>query len=284
MNQSATIKLFLPLGDPKRLRTAELSNWSGKAIAAPRTDLDLLLQREELSKPGVYFLLGADPETGKSMAYIGEAEAVADRLKQHKVKEFWSSAIAFVSKDENLTKSHIRYLEGRLIETAKEVARYKLQNSQGSGAKLPESDLNDMEVFLERVSQLLPVLGSELLSPVTVKKESGPVEPRYTCSMKGALARGERTPNGFAVFKGSTAATQLRASVQKNGPWIVSLREQLLNEGALIEENGFLVFTKDVEFSSPSAAAAVVHGGNAAGPIAWKTEDGRTLKEIEENS
>ena len=217
MNQSATIRLFLPLGDPKRLRTAELSNWSGKAIAAPRTDLDLLLQREELSKPGVYFLLGEDPATGNGMAYIGEAEAVADRLKQHKAKEFWSAAIAFVSKDENLTKSHIRYMEGRLIEIATDVARYKLQNSQGSGAKLPESDMNEMEVFLERVSQLLPVLGSELLSPIAVKNETGPAEPRYTCSMKGAFAKGERTANGFAVFKGSTAVTQLRESVYKNG-------------------------------------------------------------------
>jgi hypothetical protein len=30
---SATIKIFLVQGDPKRLRIAELSNWTGKAVA-----------------------------------------------------------------------------------------------------------------------------------------------------------------------------------------------------------------------------------------------------------
>lgn len=32
-----------PLGDAKSLRTAETSNWSGKAVAAPRTEIDELL-------------------------------------------------------------------------------------------------------------------------------------------------------------------------------------------------------------------------------------------------
>ena len=55
---SATIKLFLPLGDAKSLRTAEISNWTGKAVAAPRTELDELLAREELEKSDVYILIG----------------------------------------------------------------------------------------------------------------------------------------------------------------------------------------------------------------------------------
>src|SRR5258706_1041454 len=95
---SATIKLFLPRGDAKCLRTAEISNWSGKAVAAPRTEMDELLQREELDKPGVYILSGTDPTTGSPRAYIGEAEVIRERLKQHRTKEFWISAIVFVSK------------------------------------------------------------------------------------------------------------------------------------------------------------------------------------------
>jgi hypothetical protein len=98
---SATIKLFLPRGDAKSLRTAEISNWTGKAVAAPRTELDELLTREELEKAGVYILIGNDPLTNAARAYIGEAEIIRDRLKQHKTKEFWVSAIVFVSKDEN---------------------------------------------------------------------------------------------------------------------------------------------------------------------------------------
>lgn len=115
---SATIKLFLPRGDAKSLRTAEISNWTGKAISAPRTELDELLAREELDKAGVYILTGSDPQTNAPRAYIGEAEIIRDRLKQHKTKEFWVAAIVFVSKDENLTKAHVRYLEGRLLMEA----------------------------------------------------------------------------------------------------------------------------------------------------------------------
>lgn len=58
---SATIKLFLPHGDAKRLRVGEVSNWTGKALAAPRTELDDLLLREEAESAGVYFLFGSDP-------------------------------------------------------------------------------------------------------------------------------------------------------------------------------------------------------------------------------
>src|SRR5438094_1359497 len=140
---SATIKLFLPRGDAKSLRTAEISNWTGKAIAAPRTELEELLQREELDKAGIYILTGADPLSGSPHAYIGEAEVIRDRLKQHKTKEFWISAIVFVSKDENLTKAHIKHLEGRLISEATQVAKFTLENSQASGSKLPESDRED---------------------------------------------------------------------------------------------------------------------------------------------
>src|SRR5665811_1536220 len=97
----ATIKLFLPRGDAKSLRTAEISNWTGKAVAAPRTELDDFLAREELGKTGVYMPIGNDPQTNSPRAYIGEAEVIRERLKQHKAKEFWVSAVVFVSTDEN---------------------------------------------------------------------------------------------------------------------------------------------------------------------------------------
>ncbi|MDA8453039.1 hypothetical protein M4R23_25175, partial [Acidovorax sp. GBBC 3332] len=225
MNPSATIKLFLPFGDPKRVRTAEISNWSGKAVAAPKTDLADLLVRHELQSSGIYFLIGTNPETAELAAYIGEAEIVSERLKQHKSKEFWNSAIVFVSKDENLTKAHIRYLEGRLLERATMVGRYKLTNTQVSGARLPESDQQDMEVFLERIAQLLPVLGSDILTPaVSLDVTQGAVEYLY-CSVKDVQAKGLRSPNGFTVLAGSSAVLKETDSAQKHGAWIGHLSQ-----------------------------------------------------------
>jgi Domain of unknown function (DUF4357) len=280
---SATIKLFLPRGDAKSLRTAEISNWTGKAIAAPRTELDELLQREELDKAGVYILSGSDPLSGSPRAYIGEAEVIRERLRQHKTKEFWVSAVVFVSKDENLTKAHIRYLENRLLTEAGQVGRCTLEQNQAGGSKLPESDREDMEVFLSHIRQLLPVLGSDLLIPIaqpTAKQQSGGI---LFCRMKGAEARGRRTPDGFVVFKGSTAVLRERESA-KRYPYVLTLRNQLIANGTLVEKNSFYEFTKDAEFSSPSAAAAVIEGGSANGLIEWRTEDGRVLKELDEQA
>jgi hypothetical protein len=280
---SATIKLFLPRGDAKSLRTAEISNWTGKAIAAPRTELDELLAREELEKAGVYILIGSDPLTNAARAYIGEAEVIRDRLKQHKTKEFWVSAIVFVSKDENLTKAHVRYLESRLLTEAAQIGRFTLEQNQAGGSKLPESDREDMEVFLARIRQLLPVLGSDILAPftqATAKAQPGGV---LFCRIKGAEARGQRTANGFVIFHGSTAVLEERPSAESY-PYVVAQRNQLIADSTLIESDGFLVFTKDAEFSSPSSAAVVIHGGSANGLTAWKTKDGKSLKQLDEQA
>jgi hypothetical protein len=283
---SAT-RSFCHGGDAKSLRTAEISNWTGKAIAAPRTELDDLLRREELDKAGVYILSGADPQSGMPHAYIGEAEVIRERLKQHKVKEFWVAAIVFVSKDENLTKAHVRYLENRLFTEAVKVGRCTLDQNQSSGSKLPESDREDMEVFLTHIRQLLPVLGSDLLIPIAqpaAKQQSGGI---LYCRMKGAEARGRRTPDGFVILEGSTAVLQERESAKK-WPYVVALRNKLIADSTLEQRDGFYRYTKDTEFTSPSAAGvpsaagAVIHGGSANGLREWKTREGKPLKELDE--
>jgi len=138
-----------------------------------------------------------------------------------------------------------------------------------------------MNVFLAKVEQLLPVLGQDFLKPVV--KLSVPVKPSelLTCTIKKVKASGRPTENGFLVLKGSEAVLEDRPSV-KNYPYPSTLRSQLLSEGALTEKTDRLVFTKDYEFSSPSAAASVIHGGHANGLIAWKNENGVTLKELEQ--
>lgn len=277
---SATIKIFLANGDPKRLRTAELSNWTGKAVAGPRSELDSVLAREESEKSGVYFLTGIDPETGKSTVYIGEAESIRDRVKGHLDKDFWNNISFFTSKDENLTKAHIRYLEGRLIEQEKKAGRAEVKNSQGSGSKLPESDREDMEIFLEKIHQLLPVLGVEVLVPTIATAASSSESEVLSCEIKGFKATGHLTPNGIVVLAGSQAVLHERPSARKY-PWPLNMRQQLMDQGALKENTDHLLFTQDIEFSSPSAAAAVIHGGHANGLTAWKNQDGKTLKKLE---
>jgi hypothetical protein len=275
--QPATIKLFLVHGSPNGLRIAELSNWSGKAIAAPRTEISALIKREELSSPGFYLLTGVDPESGDRALYIGEAENVANRLKNHASKDFWNSATVFVSKDENLTKAHIRYLEGILIDKALNNGSSVLMNAVSSGAKLPESDAAEMNVFLEKCLQLLPVLGvpefSEKIDQISESKDL------LYCKIKGLTASGKRTANGFIVFAGSQAVLEHRASAKV----VRAKREMLMEKGSLEKSDNHLVFVKDVEFGSPSTAGSVVRGGSTNGLTSWKNSKGIQLKTIAES-
>lgn len=274
---AATIKLFLPTGDPQGLKVAELSNWNGKALAAPRSELKELLAREEMEQPGVYCLTGTDDATSRPVAYIGEAETLGDRLRSHRDKDFWVRANVFLSKDESLTKAHTRYLEGRLIDEALKAGRWKLANTQSSGAKLPESDRAEMEVFFGKVAQLLPLLGCDLFGTAR-----GLVSPMpLLCTIHELKAYGYRTPGGFMVLKNSEAVKKLRPSAAKHAPWMAALQRQLIRDGSLVVGAEKLVFARDTEFSSPSRAAAIIRGGNANGQTEWRDSGGRTLKQIE---
>jgi len=278
---TATLKMFLAYGDPKRLRTVELSNWTGKAVSGPRSEFDKVLEREESVGAGVYFLTGIDPESNRSAIYIGEAECIKDRVKSHLSRDFWNNITFFITKDENLTKAHIKYLEGRLIDIARDAERSIVINSQGSGAKLPESDREDMEIFLEKMQQVLPVLGVE----VFLDKSSSTVHGKQkkellSCNIKDLTATGYLTPNGIVVLKGSQAVLKERASAQK-WPSVLVQRNRLIEENALVEKDSSYIFEKDVEFSSPSSAAATIHGGSANGLTAWVNKDGVQLKQLQ---
>ncbi|MBI9082487.1 MAG: GIY-YIG nuclease family protein [Desulfobacterales bacterium] len=281
MNDTATVRIFLTKGSPTSVRTAEISNWTGKAVAGPRSQIEEMLKREEAGKPGVYFLAGVNPESGRDRVYIGEAEIIRNRIKGHLDRDFWKTLVFFVSKDENLTKAHIKYLEGKLIETARAVGRFELENAQASGSHLPESDAADMDVFLYRMEQLLPILGQEFLKPVVKNEARARRTDLLFCEIKGFKATGRQTDNGFVVLKGSEAVLEERPSTQKY-QYAANLRAGLRSDGVVEEKNDRLVFLADHEFSSPSAAAAVIHGGQANGLTAWKDSKGVSLKQKEE--
>ncbi len=86
-----------------------------------------------------------------------------------------------------------------------------------------------------------------------------------------------------SCFRGSTAVLQERNAATK-WPNVIALRNNLIDDGTLVRKDGFCRFTRDYEFSSPSAAAAVIEGGRANGLIEWKTQDGRVLKALDEQA
>jgi len=283
MPDPSTVKIFFVDGEPDSIRTAEISNWTGKAVAGPRSRLNSLLTRPEADKPGVYFLMGVNPESGYNRVYVGQAESIQTRIKGHIDRDFWTNLLFFESKDGNLTRAHVQYLEGQLIDMIKRADRYELENSQASRSHLPESDRADMNVFLQRVELLLSSLGLNFLKPVPDSRGTSQLAGQLECSIKNVRAVGRRTDEGFLVLKGSEAVLQERPSSKKY-PSPSNMRSDLLSSGVLVARDDRLVFARDHQFSSPSAAASVIHGGHANGLTAWKDKAGRTLKQVEEDA
>lgn len=127
--------MFLVDGSAGGLTTAEITNWTGKVVCAPRSYLAELLRRSEAERTGAYVLLGDDPDAlGGQRCYIGEADVIGSRLRQHagdqRGKDFWTRVLIITSKDDNLTKAHGRYLEARLIRMAAQAGRSRLRTAQ----------------------------------------------------------------------------------------------------------------------------------------------------------
>jgi hypothetical protein len=281
-----TLRLYLSDGSPTGPIVAEIINWTGQVIVVPRSQLHEMAKREELQRTGVYILVGPDAQTGADRIYVGEADEVFDRLKSHDKddkKDFWTRAITITSKDFNLTKAHGRHLESRLIELARFANRATVTNGTAPGTKtLPESDVADMEYFLDQIKLMLPVLGFEFLRAPATREHAveSAMTPLLTMAEVGVLARAKEIEGAFIVLKGSTA----RRTGTQSWDGYVTLREDLVTQEKLVpKDSENFEFTDDVEFSSPSAAATVCAAGNRNGRTTWKLEDGRTYAEWKES-
>ena len=281
MKFGKTIKIFLIDGEPNGRMTCELSNWSGKAYKIPRIKVKDCIDRNDLVSTGVYLLLGKDEE-GKELVYIGEAESILKRLNQHlNQKDFWNEAIVFISKDENLNKAHVKYLENRLHNIAHSAKRYKVENSIiPTQSSISESDRAEMEEFVENIKMLVNTLGHKVFDEKRDFKPKQKVEIFAIKAARGADGQGEPTSDGFVVLKGSKAASTI---VNSMTPSFVKLRQKLIDEGVLVNKIEYFEFSDDYIFSSPSTAAVMVMGRNANGLSEWKLKDGKTLKEFETN-
>ncbi|WP_198947381.1 GIY-YIG nuclease family protein [Megasphaera sp. ASD88] len=270
------IELFLAQGTMDGLVTAELSNWNGKAIKIPRTDV-LDCERDDIRGVGVYFLFCQDEVSGKDAVYIGEAENVYQRLKQHmaaykagKEEYYWHTAVCFISS--MLNKALIRYLEDQLVSIAKSCGKYDVLTKTTYDTWLKEADIASMGEFIENIKVLLGTLGYKVLVPVP----QGDEKTVYLyCKCGERMAKGFITTNGFTVVKDSAVSKGVVPSfIQDNSYY--KLRQRLEADGTICEGT----FSLDYEFSSPSAAAAVVRGSHSNGNILWKTQDGVKLRDL----
>lgn len=301
MTLGKSIRIYLKEGTVTGIRFAELVNQTIQALSCPRnklSDVNFYFQAE-INKQGVYFLFGYDEKLLNSKVYIGEAENVWERLKNHDLKkDFWNEVIIITSKDNNLTKSHIKYLESRLVENCKEADRYILTNSNSpTQSSLPLPDKDSMEEFLLNIKILIGTLGHKFLEKPILSDISQSIrqqpdqllsdiinnemdeQMKLFLNIKGISATAIQTNEGIVVLKGS----QVTSNPTKNYGY-GALREALISEGVIqTANNEKLYFSKNQLFSSVSAAAAVIVGYSINGRDSWKNEDGKSIKDIEKS-
>lgn len=302
------VRLYLVDGSVGGLMTAEIGNWTGHLLKGKRLELGKIRARAETARTGVYFLFGTSPE-GDRLAYIGQSDDVAKRLVSHDAKkDFWDEVVIVTSKDANLTSAHVRYLESRLTQVAKTVARCTLTNVQEptGGAELPEADASDMDYFIEQVRILMPVLGYDIFrgrtalppadqsspaalesSPASAMPAPGeaPVDsPVFALRTRlGVDARAQVLDGEFTVLQGSIVSAVMRRSAKQTDSTARQFAHRsaqhadFMSTATPIPDSTLARLSQDVVFTSPSAAASVVLGrASANGRVEWVAPDGLT--------
>lgn len=285
------INLFLMDGEPSGRIKCTLANWTGITYKIPRTELDKCKGRDDFSQSGVYFLFGTSDQTGKPVVYVGQAgvrkngEGILYRLQEHKRnpdKDYWTEAVVFTTSNNSFGPTEISYLENRFTNLALNAKRYQVQNSndptQGNVTEEKESEL---EEFTDYAKIVMGALGHKVFEPLTQSAAvsatavSSADESTQIFSIKRseANARARLTSEGVVVLAGSS----IRKDTVPSCPNFAKTSREDNKED--IDEN--CVLQKDILFKTPSGASSFVLGAPTNGNIEWKTEDGKTLKEME---
>jgi hypothetical protein len=244
----------------------------------PRTIFPTIKQRNEFLQAGVYLLLGSRDDEDGDQIYVGEGDSVKPRLDSHyAIKEFWNRAVFFISTGSPLNKAHVQFLEARLIALANEAKRLPIENKyQPVESNLSEADRADMEVFLEHLLGMLPVLGINAFEQPKHVLNNSQLEILHI-NAKNIQARGYESSRGFTVLGGSQAMSEVQPSIPRG---IAELRTELGERGVIKVEGDVLTFTQAFSFSSPSTAASVILGRASNGRTEWKDKQDRELKAI----
>lgn len=277
-----TIQIFLPGGDPRGIRVAEITTRIVQVIEVPRSLLADFLKMPECDQVAVYFLLGQNEKTGEPRVYVGQTGDLRSRLAKHnKEKDFWERACILISRTNSLTQTHALFLEWHCLQAIRMVGRYGDENgNSGSKPYTPAPLAADCHEIFDSGHTLLATLGYPLFDPVAKASTEGGEdgESLFYCKGSGSNGQGQYTAEGFVVLKGSVGRRENVNSLL--GTSNEAFRMNLIETGVMTDEGENVVFQKDHLFNSPSMAAIALMGRTANGWLEWKTKDGKTLDAV----
>ncbi len=275
-----TIQIFLPGGDPRGIRVAEITTRIVQVIEVPRSLLGEFMKMPESDQVALYFLFGEAEDGTEQKVYIGQTGDLRARLTKHnKEKEFWQRALVLISRTHSLTQTHALYLEWHCLQASRMAGRYADENGNGGSKPYTPAPLQAdcMEIY-DTGHSLLATLGFPIFDPVAKPTEAAPATEKFFCRGSSTNGQGLYTQEGFVVLKGSVGR-------RENVPSIIGtagerLRLRLVESGVMREVGDEVIFEKDHLFRSPSMAALALMGRTCNGWMDWKTADGKTLDAV----
>ncbi len=294
MNSSKNLNIFLMDGDVTGRIKCTMPGWGGLAYKIPRIYLDKCKDREQLKQSGVYFLFGKN-NFDEDAVYIGQAgirkngEGVLFRVAEHLKDDFYfNEAVMFTTSGNSWGPTEISYLENKFTNLAIDTNRYKVQNGNDPNpGNVTEEKEAELEIYVEQFKIMLGVLGYRIFVPLVKTPESVVEEHddelilglsrKIKRSQRNIEAYCKRTNEGFVVLAGS----QIEETDSGSIPDVIKELRERCKQNNEIKDG---VLTRNYLFKSPSYAASFVLGMTTNGKVDWKTEDGTSLKMIEENA
>lgn len=286
-----SITLFLMDGEPTGRIKCTLPNWTGVAYKIPRTEIEKSKERKDLSQSGVYFLFGDSDQDNESFVYIGQAgirkngEGILYRLQEHKRnpdKDYWTDAVVFTTSNNSFGPTEISYLENQFYALAVNAKRYIVKNgADPTFGHITEEKESELREFLDYAKIVMGTLGYKVFEPLIKQTSVSSAddtsnigdERLFFIKRSGADAKAKLTPEGIVVLAGSIIREDMVASCPA---YVREMRE--INKDNIDENNAL---QKDFLFKTPSTASTFVLAAPTNGNIEWKTEDGKTMKEVE---
>jgi predicted GIY-YIG superfamily endonuclease len=280
MQRAQTIQIFLPHGDPRGIRIAEITTRIVQVLEVPRSQLTEFLKLPESEQVAVYFLVSAGSDIEDPKAYIGQTSDMRSRFARHnQEKDFWQRALVLISRTHSLTQTHALFLEWLCIQEAKTAGRYSTTNgTNGSRPHTPAPLEADCYEIFDTARTLLSTLGHPLFEPAKPDVASEPGVVLLFLKGSSCDGRGYYTEEGFVLLEGSSGRSENVQSIK--GTADERFRERLIENGTLLVKDDRVIVTKDHIFGSPSMAAVALMGRTANGWNEWKNAEGKSLHEL----
>ena len=302
-----TLNIFIEDSDPNSLKVIDMMNWSGRAYIGPNDALRNI-NFEDKERTGIYLLFSEPREDGRRSFYVGESEDFLRRIATHRSNHDWfTQFVVFVSTDGSLHKGHVKFLERELYLLAQEaIGSLDIRNaSEPPGSKLPAREVSGMMEFLGNMVFVLEAIGLRYFARASVPKVTQTTAKGYQrgdpssaegMEFKITLPKeysfdGNTPPiavmtvrDGRCIIKaGSHIRGRETDSFSKVTYYDLWSRIVRSNAVTATSHPDVLVTTRDLDFASPSAAAAVALARSVDGPNTWRrVEDGLTLAKCAE--